>query len=156
MNSSKARFIVNMMATLSACGLFLGLSSCVSSGSRDKGNAVLYTYPVVLTDQGVGREIYLQRCSTCHGPDGQGTKGLEIPATGPALKGDPFIIAAPPEIIADVIRHGRTGAKRLYNDTFPDMPSFDATMIQDIRPLIAYLKGDMQKTETGKATQPTN
>lgn len=133
------------LAAIAACAIGVGLAGCASNAPADNGNAVLYTYQPELTEQGTGREIYLQRCSTCHGPDGQGTKGLEIPATGPALKGDPFILAAPDTLITQVIRHGRTGAKRLYDDTFPDMPSFDATMIPDIRPLVAYLKGDMQK-----------
>jgi hypothetical protein len=61
------------------------------------------------------------------------------------LQGNQFIVYAPDTAIAEVIRNGRTGAKRHYDDTYPDMPSFDATMIQDLRPLIAYLKGDMQK-----------
>lgn len=141
------------LAAIAACAIGVGLVGCASSAPADNGNAVLYTYQPELTEQGTGLEIYLQRCSTCHGPDGQGTKGLEIPATGPALKGDPFILAAPDALIAQVIRHGRTGAKRLYDDTFPDMPSFDATMIPDIRPLIAYLKGDMQKPAQGATSQ---
>lgn len=98
-----------------------------------------------ITEQDVGRDIYVVRCSTCHGVHGRGTKGYELPATGPALQGDKFIIYAPPTAIAAVIRNGRTGAERHFNDTFPDMPSFDASMIEDLRPLIAYLKGDMQK-----------
>ena len=141
------------LAVITACAIGLGIAGCASNSAPDNDNAVLYTYQPELTEQGTGREIYLQRCSTCHGPDGQGTKGLEIPATGPALKGDPFIIAAPDTMIASVIRHGRTGAKRLYNDTYPDMPSFDATMIPDIRPLMAYLKGDMQKPEKSATSQ---
>lgn len=142
-------------AVLTTFGILAVIAGCAytpSSPPPDNGNTALYEYQPVLTDQGQGRAMFLARCSTCHGPDGQGTKGIEIPATGPALKGDPFIIAAPDAVIAEVIRHGRTGAKRLYDDTFPDMPSFDATKIPDLRPLIAYLKGDMQTagTEKGK------
>lgn len=141
------------LTAIAACTIGIALGGCASSLPTDSGNSVLYTYQPELTEQGTGREIYLQRCSTCHGPDGQGTKGLEIPATGPALKGDPFILAAPDALIAQVIRHGRTGAKRLYDDTFPDMPSFDATLIPDLRPLMAYLKGDMQKPATSATSQ---
>ncbi|HKT32694.1 MAG TPA: cytochrome c [Gammaproteobacteria bacterium] len=144
MNLMKRHYSATL-AVIAACTIGVGIAGCASNSPPDNGNAVLYTYQPELTEQGTGREIYLQRCSTCHGPDGQGTKGLEIPATGPALKGDPFILAAPDALITQVIRHGRTGAKRLYDDTFPDMPSFDATLIPDLRPLIAYLKGDMQK-----------
>lgn len=98
-----------------------------------------------ITDQDVGKGIYDVRCSTCHGENGDGNVGKIMPLTAPPLKGDQFIISAPDKMIADVIRHGRTGARRHYDDTYADMPSFDASMIEDIRPLIAYLKGDMQK-----------
>ena len=97
-----------------------------------------------ITQQDVGKEIFEARCSTCHGENGDGNVGKIMPLTAPPLKGDQFVISAPDKMIADVIRHGRTGARRHYDDTYPDMPSFDASMIEDIRPLIAYLKGDMQ------------
>lgn len=98
-----------------------------------------------ITDQDVGKDIYDVRCSTCHGPGGDGNVGHTMPYTAPPLKGDQFVISAPDKMVADVIRHGRTGARRHFDDTYPDMPSFDASMIEDIRPLLAYLKGDMQK-----------
>lgn len=97
-----------------------------------------------ITQQDVGREIFEARCSTCHGENGDGNVGKIMPLTAPPLKGDQFVISASDKMIADVIRHGRTGARRHFDDTYPDMPSFDASMIEDIRPLIAYLKGDMQ------------
>ncbi|HET7922988.1 MAG TPA: cytochrome c [Gammaproteobacteria bacterium] len=98
-----------------------------------------------LTEQDVGRAIYEARCSTCHGVHGQGTKGHQLPATAPPLQGNQFIVYAPDAAIADIIRNGRSGARRHYDDTYPDMPSFDATRIADLRPLIAYLKGEMQQ-----------
>ena len=110
-----------------------------------QGQAADQTTATSLTDQDTGRAVFEARCATCHGDHGEGTKGHQLPATAPPLQGNQFIIYAPDTAIADVIRHGRTGAKRHYDDTYPDMPSFDASMIQDLRPLIAYLKGDMQK-----------
>jgi mono/diheme cytochrome c family protein len=104
----------------------------------------------------VGKELFYVHCSTCHGPVGQGTKGVQQPATGPALKGNQFIISAPEAMIWDVIRHGRTGARRHYDDAFPDMPSFDATRIEDLRPLIAYLKGNMQKDGETPLREPAS
>lgn len=101
--------------------------------------------PGILTEQATGKAIYEARCSTCHGPNGEGTKGYQIPATAPPLRGDPFVQYGSVAAIVQVIRHGRTGAKRHYDDTYADMPSFDATMIDDLRPLIAFLKGDLQK-----------
>jgi len=97
-----------------------------------------------ITVQDVGKDIYEVRCSTCHGENGDGNVGKIMPLTAPPLKGDQFVISAPDKMIADVIRHGRTGARRHFDDTYADMPSFDASMIEDLRPLIAYLKGDMQ------------
>jgi len=97
-----------------------------------------------ITTQDVGKDIYEVRCMTCHGENGDGNVNKIMPITAPPLKGDQFVISAPDKMIADVIRHGRTGARRHYDDTFADMPSFDASMIEDLRPLIAYLKGDMQ------------
>ena len=98
-----------------------------------------------ITEQDIGKDIYDTRCSTCHGPGGDGNVGHTMPYTAPPLKGDQFVISAPDKMIAQVIRHGRTGARRHFDDTYADMPSFDASMIEDLRPLIAYLKGDMQK-----------
>jgi mono/diheme cytochrome c family protein len=98
-----------------------------------------------ITEQDVGKGIFDARCSTCHGENGDGNVGKIMPLTAPPLKGDQFVISAPDKMLADVIRHGRTGARRHFDDTYPDMPSFDASLIEDIRPLIAYLKGDMQK-----------
>lgn len=97
-----------------------------------------------ITTQDVGKDIYEVRCMTCHGENGDGNVGKIMPMTAPPLKGDQFVISAPDKMIADVIRHGRTGARRHFDDTYADMPSFDASMIEDLRPLIAYLKGDMQ------------
>jgi len=109
-----------------------------------------------LTDQDVGKDIYYARCSTCHGPVGQGTKGVQIPATAPALKGNQFVISAPDKMLWQVIRFGRTGARRHYDDAYADMPSFDATRIPDLRPLIAYLKGNMQKDGEAPLREPAS
>jgi mono/diheme cytochrome c family protein len=87
---------------------------------------------------------YQLRCAGCHGTQGQGTKAT-LPALGPALKGNPFIVNGSPAAIRNVIRKGRTGSKRLYNDAYPNMPSFGIEAVPDIDGLVAYLKGDLQK-----------
>ena len=91
----------------------------------------------------VAADIYQERCATCHGVKGQGTNTL-VPPTGPALKGNPFIVNAPGIIIKSVIRNGREGRQRLYHDIYPNMPSFGPEMIPDVNGLIAYMKGDLQ------------
>jgi mono/diheme cytochrome c family protein len=88
---------------------------------------------------------YQMRCATCHGVEGQGTKGVAMPATGPALKANPFVVNGSPAAIRNVIRKGRTGPQRLYDDTFPNMPGFGAEAVPDVDGLVAYLKGDLQK-----------
>jgi mono/diheme cytochrome c family protein len=87
---------------------------------------------------------YQMRCSSCHGSEGQGTRA-SMPALAPALKGNPFVVNGSPAAIRTVIRKGRAGQKRLYNDTYPNMPSFGAEAVPDVDALVAYLKGDLQR-----------
>lgn len=89
-------------------------------------------------------EMYKLRCSACHGPGGQGTRA-SLPSLGPALKGNPFIVNGSPAAIKQVIRKGRSGQKRLYDDTYPNMPAFGFEAVPDTDALVAYLKGDLQK-----------
>ena len=89
-------------------------------------------------------EMYKLRCSMCHGSNGQGTRA-SLPSLGPALKGNPFIVNGSPAAIKQVIRKGRSGQKRLYDDTYPNMPAFGFEAVPDTDVLIAYLKGDLQK-----------
>lgn len=91
-----------------------------------------------------GSDIYDVRCATCHGANGEGTKG-RIPALGPPLKGNDFVVNAPESVLRDVIRNGRQGADRTYDDEYPNMPAFDYTMVDDIEALIEFLQGDMQE-----------
>lgn len=88
-------------------------------------------------------ENYKLRCSTCHGANGQGTRA-SLPSLGPALKGNPFVVNGSPAAIKSVIRKGRSGQKRLYDDTYPNMPSYGFEVVPDTDALIAYLKGDLQ------------
>ena len=88
--------------------------------------------------------IYAVRCSNCHGANGQGTRAT-LPSLGPALKGNPFIVNGSPAAIKAVIRKGRSGQKRLYDDTYPNMPSFGPEPVPDVDALVAYLKGGLQQ-----------
>jgi mono/diheme cytochrome c family protein len=91
-----------------------------------------------------GAENYKLRCAHCHGSAGQGTRAT-IPPLGPALKGNPFVVNGSPAALKTVIRKGRQGSKRLYDDAYPNMPSFGFEVVPDTDALIAYLKGDLQK-----------
>jgi mono/diheme cytochrome c family protein len=90
------------------------------------------------------RNWYRLRCSTCHGTDGEGLVH-NWPQTGPALKGNPFVMNAPASAIIRVIRKGRTGRQRLYHDTYPNMPAFGIEALPHVEELVAFLKGDLQK-----------
>ena len=87
---------------------------------------------------------YQVRCATCHGDKGQGTRNWGVPPTGPALKNNPFIVSGSPAAIRNVIRKGRSGTKRLYDDAYPNMPSFGPEAVPDVDGLVAYLRGPMQ------------
>ena len=96
-------------------------------------------------DNDVGEDIYQLRCASCHGNDGLGPEEGGMPKLGPALKGNAFVINAPYEAIYALIRKGRGGAARTYDDQYPNMPAFGAETVPDVRALVEYLKGDLQK-----------
>jgi mono/diheme cytochrome c family protein len=87
---------------------------------------------------------FQMRCAACHGAEGQGTRA-SIPPLGPALKGNPFVVNGSPAALRTVVRKGRSGKKRLYNDAYPNMPSFGAEAVPDVDALVAYIKGDLQR-----------
>lgn len=85
--------------------------------------------------------VYKIRCSLCHGAEGEGTKS---PPLGPPLKGNAFVISAPAAAIATVIRKGRSGKERAYDEAYPNMPAFSPVNVSDVSAMIEYLKGDLQ------------
>lgn len=87
---------------------------------------------------------YKLRCASCHGANGEGTRD-KSPSLGPPLRGNPLIINAPAEVLASIIRHGRGGQQRVYDDTYPNMPAFDAGMVPDAIGLATYLKTVLQE-----------
>ena len=84
-------------------------------------------------------EAYASKCADCHGAKGQGSYN---PKLGPALKGNPFVVNGSVNAIANVIRKGRSGKSRLYDETMPNMPSIPTANAPEIA---AFLKGDLQK-----------
>ena len=90
---------------------------------------------------------YKLRCATCHGVNGEGTRD-KSPSLGPPLRGNPLVINAPAEMLASIIRHGRGGQQRAYDDAYPNMPAFDAGMVPDAIGLATYLKTVLQQQET--------
>jgi mono/diheme cytochrome c family protein len=90
---------------------------------------------------------YELRCATCHGTKGEGT-GDKSPSLGPPLRGNPLVINAPAEMLMSIIRRGRGGQQRVYDDAYPNMPAFDAAMVPDAIGLATYLKTVLQQQET--------
>lgn len=90
---------------------------------------------------------YKLRCATCHGINGEGTRD-KSPSLGPPLRGNPLVINAPAEMLASIIRHGRGGQQRAYDDAYPNMPAFDAGLVPDALGLATYLKTVLQQQET--------
>jgi mono/diheme cytochrome c family protein len=89
---------------------------------------------------------YELRCATCHGTEGQGTRD-KSPSLGPPLRGNPFVINAPVEMLINLIRHGRGGQQRVYDDAYPNMPAFDAGLVPDATGLATYLKTVLQQKD---------
>jgi mono/diheme cytochrome c family protein len=89
---------------------------------------------------------YKLRCASCHGVNGEGTRD-KSPSLGPPLRGNPLVINAPAEMLASIIRHGRGGQQRAYDDAYPNMPAFDAGLVPDAVGLATYLKTVLQQQE---------
>jgi mono/diheme cytochrome c family protein len=97
---------------------------------------------------------YQMRCASCHGATGEGTRH-KSPSLGPPLRGNPLVINAPAELLAKIIRHGRGGQQRVYDDAYPNMPAFDAGMVPDVMGLAIYLKTVLQQAPAATpATAP--
>jgi len=97
---------------------------------------------------------YELRCSTCHGVDGEGTRN-KSPSLGPPLRDNPLVIHAPIEVLTRIIRHGRGGQQRVYDDAYPNMPAFDAGLVPDAAGLAQYLKTDLQQKSAPAAASDT-
>ncbi len=93
---------------------------------------------------------YQLRCATCHGANGEGTRG-KSPSLGPPLRGNPLVINAPAEMLASIIRRGRGGQQRVYDDAYPNMPAFDAGLVPDALGLATYLKTVLQRRKPRSA-----
>ena len=111
------------------------------------GLAAAFFLPLTATaaEEDVGRDVYQLRCASCHGANGLGPEEGGKPFLGPALKGNAFVVNAPYQAIYELIRRGRGGAARTYDDEYPNMPAFGPEAVTDVRALVAYLKGELQE-----------
>lgn len=111
-NTSEARF--------RPCGVAVGPDGSLYVGETEKGRIwrVIYTGETNVTSQRIvlnsgtisddrspGRQLYLQSCSVCHMPDGNGVAGLQPPLTGSTVvAGDPatlirVVLRGPGEVL---------------------------------------------------------
>ena len=90
-----------------------------------------------------GENIYKTgSCGACHGADGQGTPN------GNSFKGNKFISSSSDEVIAEVIRKGRTRAAKKYKQYPVPMPPYAALVCstcpklsdEEASALVAFLK----------------
>lgn len=110
--------------------------------------SLCFATPAATTDVDAAG-YYQLRCASCHGASGEGTRD-KSPSLGPPLRGNPLVINAPAEMLVSIIRHGRGGQQRVYDDAYPNMPAFDAGMVPDAMGLAVYLKTVLQLAATGR------
>jgi len=90
--------------------------------------------------QADGAGVFRANCVSCHGKDGQGTKGL-----APALKGDAFVTGDAAAVLATV-KDGRSGDQKKYKDLPIAMPAWGGKLSDaDIQAVVDYIRGDLQK-----------
>jgi mono/diheme cytochrome c family protein len=82
-------------------------------------------------------KLFSQKCAVCHGANGEGT------ATGPAQKGDEFIMTAHPADLKHVIMEGRSGAAKEYPNIPVDMPK-GLVSAAEADALVTFLQRDLQ------------
>lgn len=82
----------------------------------------------------IGKNIYMDYCSSCHKEDGKGLAGSFPPLfSNSTLKNT--------EKLVDILMHGRTGEQRIQGATYSQaMPSFSFLTIEQQFSLVNYLK----------------
>lgn len=80
-----------------------------------------------------GHELFLTKCSQCHGPDAEGRIGI-----GPRLASKSFLEAATDEMLMTTIRDGRAGTT---------MASWSSLGDADLESIIAYLRNTVPHTQ---------
>jgi mono/diheme cytochrome c family protein len=138
---NKRRINVKAKLRLITLGISLG-ALAASTGALAEQD--VYPSHQVSGENKNANNVYLLRCSACHGANGEGTDH-EWPRLAPALKGNPFVKNAPAAALINVIRQGRNGRQRLYHESYPNMPAFGAEAVVDVEGLVRFLKTDLQK-----------
>ena len=93
--------------------------------------------PVEKLDTAKGEAIYVDRCATCHGADGQGSWRAALFLVRPGKLSDAAALGArSDQYLFDLIKNGGAPIGR------PGMPAFGSTLTEsDIRELVTYVRG---------------
>jgi mono/diheme cytochrome c family protein/glucose/arabinose dehydrogenase len=89
-----------------------------------------------------GRQLFLQTCAVCHGPDGSGLKPL-----GPPLLDSEWVMG-PPERIVRIVLHGLEGPIHVNGATYappdilPAMPSVAGLSDTHLAAIFTYIRRD--------------
>jgi mono/diheme cytochrome c family protein len=83
-----------------------------------------------------GAEVYRNACAMCHGQLGEGVSGL---ATGPAIKGNGYIINSDEESLEEFILEGRSGKAKRHKELLLPMLPQELTN-GEVKAVIAYIK----------------
>ena len=103
------------------------------------GSTAMLFAVLAFADAPDGAQVFAGRCASCHGSEGQGTKGL-----APALKGDAFVVSGKREDVEATIQNGRSGDQKHYKDLPMAMPAWHLSA-EDLKAVVDYLRGDLQK-----------
>lgn len=132
-----------MKAKLRLITLGISIGALAASAGALAQQDVYPSHQVAGENQNMAN-VYRLRCSACHGANGEGTD-REWPRLAPALKGNPFVKAAPAAALISVIRLGRNGRERLYQESYPNMPAFGSSAVTDAEGLVRFLKTELQR-----------
>ncbi|MBI5049067.1 MAG: cytochrome c [Deltaproteobacteria bacterium] len=101
--------------------------------------ALIVSFAFAGTALADGAATFKAKCAACHGPKGEGMKGM-----APAQKGNKFITEGKPEDIKKIILEGRAGAAKKYKEFPIDMPK-SGLSDADAADVVKFLQGDLQK-----------
>jgi mono/diheme cytochrome c family protein len=83
-----------------------------------------------------GAKVYVQNCSSCHQPSGQGVQG-----TFPPLAGNPTVTGDPAEVI-HIVKYGLNGSLRVAGSNYNGMmPAWGQSLSNaDIAAAVTYIR----------------
>ena len=119
----------------------LGLAAC----GRSAGSTTVVPYPTLDPSQvGLGRDLYIRNCASCHGPNAEGAPNWATPGPdglhpAPAHDDSGHTWHHPDRVLYETIRDGMSDP--LQPGAPLRMPSFRETLTDsEVLALIAYFK----------------